>query len=43
MASIFQRKKGGAWWIKYYVNGRQVYYSLGTKDARVPKPTGGAE
>ncbi|MBM4029659.1 MAG: hypothetical protein FJ280_30310 [Planctomycetes bacterium] len=37
MASIFQRKKGGAWWIKYYVNGRQVYYSLGTKDARVAK------
>ena len=37
MASIFQRKKGGAWWIKYYANGRQVYYSLGTKDARVAK------
>jgi integrase/recombinase XerD len=37
MASIFQRKKGGTWWIKYYVNGRQVYYSLGTKDARVAK------
>jgi hypothetical protein len=37
MASMFQRKKGGAWWIKYYVNGRQVYYSLGTKDARVAK------
>jgi integrase len=37
MASIFQRKKGGTWWIKYYANGRQVYYSLGTKDARVAK------
>ena len=37
MASIFQRKKGGASWIKYYVNDRQVYYSLGTKDARVAK------
>jgi integrase len=37
MASIFQRRKGGAWWIKYYANGRQVYYSLGTKDARVAK------
>lgn len=37
MASVFQRRKGGSWWIKYYVNGRQVYYSLGTKDARVAK------
>ncbi len=37
MASIFQRRKGGAWWIKYYANGHQVYYSLGTKDARVAK------
>ena len=24
MASIFQRREGGCWWIKYYVNGRQV-------------------
>jgi hypothetical protein len=23
MASIFQRKKGGAWWIKYYVKTRR--------------------
>jgi hypothetical protein len=37
MASIFQRGKGRTWWIKYYANGRQVYYSLGTKDARVAK------
>jgi integrase len=37
MASIFQRKKGGTWWIKYYANGRQVYYSLGTKEVRVAK------
>ena len=37
MASIFQRGKGRTWWIKYYANGRQVYYSLGTKDARVVK------
>jgi hypothetical protein len=37
MASIFQRRKGGSWWIKYYANGRQVYYSLGTKDTRVAK------
>jgi len=37
MASIFQRRKGGCWWIKYYVNGRQVYHSLGTRDARVAK------
>ena len=28
MASIFQRGKQGIWWIKYYVNGRQVYHSL---------------
>ncbi|MBN2456543.1 MAG: hypothetical protein JXB29_08445 [Sedimentisphaerales bacterium] len=39
MASIFQRGKGRIWWIKYYVNGRQVYYSLGTKDGRVVKRT----
>lgn len=37
MASIFRRGKGQTWWIKYYANGRQVYYSLGTKDARVAK------
>jgi integrase len=37
MASIFQRGKRRTWWIKYYVNGRQVYYSLGTRDARVAK------
>lgn len=35
MASVFQRTKGGSWWIKYYVHGRQVYHTLGTKDARV--------
>ncbi|MCX5635018.1 MAG: hypothetical protein NTW55_04140 [Planctomycetota bacterium] len=37
MASIFQRGKGRIWWIKYYVNGRQVYYSLGTKNERAAK------
>ena len=37
MASIFQRGKGKNWWIKYYANGRQVYYSLGTKNERVAK------
>ena len=37
MASIFQRGKNRNWWIKYYVNGRQVYYSLNTRDARVAK------
>ena len=37
MASIFQRGKRGTWWIKYYVNGRQVYHSLGTTSARVAR------
>ncbi|MBM4045056.1 MAG: hypothetical protein FJ279_08080 [Planctomycetes bacterium] len=37
MASIFQRGKRGIWWIKYYVNGRQVYHSLGTIDPRVAR------
>ena len=37
MASIFRRGKSQIWWIKYYANGRQVYYSLRTKDARVAK------
>ncbi len=37
MASIFRRGKQGIWCIKYYVNGRQIYYSLNTKDARVAK------
>jgi len=39
MASIFQRGKQGIWWIKYYVNGRQVYHSLRTTNARVAKQT----
>jgi len=34
VASIFQRGKRGTWWIKYYANGRQVYHSLGTVNAR---------
>jgi integrase len=37
MASIFRRGKQGIWCIKYYVNGRQVYHSLNTTDARVAK------
>ena len=37
MASIFQRGKQGIWWIKYYVNGRQVYHSLRTTSVRVAK------
>ncbi len=37
MACIFKRGKQGIWWMKYYVNGQQVYYSLETKDARVAK------
>ena len=35
MASIFQRGKKKRWWVKYYANGRQVYYSLKTTNARV--------
>ena len=35
MASIFQRGKRGIWWIKYYAQGRQVYHTLGTTNARV--------
>jgi integrase len=34
MASIFQRGKRGTWWIKYYVDGKQVYRSLKTTVAR---------
>jgi len=37
MASIFRRGKSKNWWIKYYANGRQVYYSLRTNDIRVAK------
>ncbi len=37
MASIFKRGKKGTWWIKYYANGRQVYYSLKTTNDRVAK------
>jgi hypothetical protein len=43
MASIFRRGKSQIWWIKYYANGRQVYYSLRTKDARVAKRIKGEE
>jgi hypothetical protein len=35
MASIFQRGKRKTWFIKYYANGRQVYHSLKTTNARV--------
>lgn len=35
MASIFKRGKRGTWWIKYYADGRQVYHSLSTTEARV--------
>ena len=34
MASIFQRGKRRTWWIKYYVDGKQVYRSLKTTIAR---------
>lgn len=34
MAHIFQRGKRGTWWIKYYVDGKQVYRSLKTTVAR---------
>ena len=34
VASIFQRGKQGTWWIKYYVDGEQVYRSLKTTVAR---------
>ena len=34
MAFIFQRGKRGTWWIKYYVDGQQVYRSLKTTVAR---------
>ena len=48
MATIIQRGKKGTWWIKYRVNGKQVYNSLNTTHRRVaekfnvksrPKPT----
>ena len=35
MAHIYQRGKKGIWWIKYYVNGRQVFHSLHTDQQRV--------
>jgi len=35
MAALYQRGKKQVWWIKYYVNGRAIYRSLGTTDARV--------
>ena len=35
MATILQRGKKKTWYIKYYVNGRQVYRSLKTDNARV--------
>ena len=35
MATLIQRGKKNIWWIKYYVNGRQVYHSLRTKNRRV--------
>ena len=34
MAAIYQRGKKGIWWIKYYVAGKPVYYSLRTTNAR---------
>ena len=37
MAHIFQRGKRRTWWIKYYVNGRQVYHSLNTANARLAR------
>ena len=37
MASIFKRGKKGTWWIKYYTNGRQIYYSLKTTNERVAR------
>ncbi len=35
MASIFRRGNSGTWFIKYYVNGQQVYRSLETKNERI--------
>jgi hypothetical protein len=35
MASIFKRGNGGVWYVKYYVNGQQVYESLDTTSERV--------
>ena len=35
VASLYQRGKRRIWWIKYYVNGRPVYRSLHTTNARV--------
>ena len=37
MAAIFQRGRRGTWWIKYYVNGHQVYHTLNTRDVRAAK------
>ena len=34
MAAIYKRGKKGIWWIKYYVAGKAVYYSLRTTNAR---------
>jgi len=37
MASIFKRADSKIWYIKYYVNGRQVYQSLETTSERVAR------
>jgi integrase len=34
VAPLYQRGKRRTWWIKYYVNGRPVYRSLNTTNAR---------
>ena len=35
MASVFKRGSSGTWFIKYYVNGQQVYRSLETRNERI--------
>ena len=37
MASIFKRSESKSWYIKYYVNGQQVYQSLETTSERVAR------
>ena len=37
MAAIFKRKKSKFWYVKYYVNGQQVYRSLQTTSERVAR------
>jgi len=37
MASIFKRSDSKFWYIKYYVNGQQVYQSLETTSERVAR------